>query len=195
MSNEALRSMPEDTKFFIYCDTPMAYSPGTGVCWKAQKSGYWKRIKPGCEQRVRKNYTSLGVGGKSFHLHRILAEIFLNGGRQLQEGQEVDHRESADGTHYQDRLGNLRLSTKSQNMHNKLSGRQALSGFRGVVRVNSNNWRAVIRRGGRNEYSEMFISPELAAAAYDEAAIAHFGEFALTNAKLGLLSHVNNATA
>lgn len=195
MNDVVLHSMPADTKFFTYCDTSIAYSPGTGVCWKAQKSGYWKRVKPGCEQRVRQNYTSLGVAGKSFLLHRLLAEVFLNGGKPLQEGREVDHRESADGTHYQDRLDNLRLCTKSQNRQNKLSGRQALSGFRGVVRANSTNWRAVIRRGGRNEYSEMFSSPELAAAAYDAAVIAHFGEFALTNAKLGLLSYANNAVA
>ena len=189
MNNEILLSMPEDTKFFTHSGTPLAYSPSTGICWKALSDGYWKRVKPGCEQRSKCRYTSLGLSGKNYTLHRLLAEVFLNGGQPLPAGIEVDHIKSADGTHWQDRLENLRLATKSQNLHSKSSGKIPVSGFRGVQYRGRDKWAATIRVSGVVTNIGIFKTPELAARAYDDAALEGFGEFAYTNAKLGLLNY------
>jgi len=64
--------------------------------------------------------------------------------------------------------------------------RRNRSGFKGVYRQRS-KWAARIRVDGRFIYIGLYSTPEKAAAAYDEAARLHYGEFARTNEMLGLL--------
>ena len=194
MNDNVLRNMPADTKFFIYQGATLAYSPETGMCWRVDKrTGNWNLITPGTSSR---GYTVLGIKGKLPRLHRILAEVFLNAGKPLGTHQHVDHKEQVDGTHSQDRLSNLRICSCSENQQNqKLSGDNT-SGYKGVCwHKRDCKWQAAIRIQGKQQQLGYFPTPEAAAQAYDAAAIRYFGEFSLTNAKLGLLSYVNNAPA
>lgn len=75
---------------------------------------------------------------------------------------------------------NLRVCGQSQNCANSGMRRNNRSGYKGVSRHGS-GWRAVINSGGRQRCLGHFPSPELAAAAYDAAAVRLFGPFALTN--------------
>ena len=185
-SDEVLRNMPADMKFFVYRTATLAYSPETGMCWRVNsRNGNWSLITPGTVN----GYTVLGIEGKLPRLHRIIAEVFLNAGKPLAPQQDVDHAEQVDGSHWQDRLSNLRICSHSENLQNqKLSSRNT-SGFKGVCwNKPAGKWRAMIQLHGKRQHLGLFTTPEAAAEAYDKAALRHYGDFALTNAKLGLFN-------
>ena len=100
----------------------------------------------------------------------------------------VDHE---NGNALDNRRKNLRLCDPIKNSRNK-SRVNAASGFKGVhVDIRSDRkcvrWLAVIRVNDKLIHLGRHRTPEEAAAAYDRAAIGHFGEFAKTNKMLGLL--------
>ena len=182
-NDNVLRNMPAGMKFFVYQEVPLAYSPETGMCWRANsRNGNWKLLTPG---NWRGKYTLLRIGANLLRLHRIIAEVFLNAGKPLGD-QQVDHREHADGSHYQDRLENLRVCSNSENSRNCRLSSHNTSGFKGICwHKREGKWQANIRLQGRLQHLGYFTTPEAAAEAYDAAAIRHFGEFALTNEELG----------
>ena len=187
MTDAVLRSMPEDTKFFVYQGVKLAYSPETGMCWRVDgRDGNWKLVTPGT---AKGTYTHLGIGGRMWLLHRIVAEVFLNVGKPLTAQQDVDHIQQADGSHYQDRLINLRICSRSENNWNRKLSLNNTSGYKGVSwHKLMGKWRAKILLRGKSQHLGYFQTPEAAAKAYDAAAIYHFGEFALTNEQLGLFN-------
>ena len=82
---------------------------------------------------------------------------------------------------------NLRLCNNSQNQHNVGLSVKNTSGLKGIQITPRGRWLARIRVNGRLIYLGTYDAPELAAAAYDSAAMRYFGEFALTNAMMGTL--------
>lgn len=191
MQNDAvLRSMPADMKFFIYQEVPLAYSPETGMCWRVDKrTGNWNLVTPGT---LKGKYTQLGIGYRVVQLHKIIAEVFLNAGKPLDDQQEVDHREHADGSHRQDRLENLRICSRSENNRNHRLSSRNTSGYKGVSwKTQAGKWVAQIQLHDKTRYLGLFTTPEAAAQAYDTAALQHYRDFALTNGKLGLLTRVD----
>ena len=186
-NDEVLCSMPADMKFFIYQEVPLAYSPETGMCWRVNsRHGNWKLVNSGTSG----GYTVLLIGANTLRLHRIVAEIFLNAGKPLTAQQEVDHKEQVDGSHWQDRLNNLRICSHSENMRNQKLKCNNSSGYKGVSwHKLLGKWQARIWLLGKRQHLGFFHTPEDAARAYDDAALESFGEFAYTNVKLGLLNY------
>lgn len=92
--------------------------------------------------------------------------------------------------HYES--SNLRIATRSQQQMNKRKpkthhGRPCSSQFKGVMRDKQRKkWHAKIRKNGKTYFLGYFIDETEAALAYDQKAIELFGEFACTNAMLGL---------
>jgi hypothetical protein len=84
------------------------------------------------------------------------------------------------------RRDNLRYCTHQQNARNMRLNIRNTSGFKGVKRSGS-NWQSSIKVDGITLHLGSFLRLEDAAAAYDEAALKHFGEFALTNEMLRTL--------
>ena len=192
MTDEVLCNTPSDTKFFVYREVPLAYSPETGMCWRVDgRDGNWNLVTPGT---LSGGYTQLSVGSRMGQLHRIIAEVFLNAGKPLTPQQQVDHKEQVDGSHWQDRLSNLRICSRSENTWNQQLSSRNTSGYKGVSwNKLAGKWLGRIQIAGRIKHLGYFHTPEAAAEAYDKAAIQHFGEFSLTNRKLGNFNRVNNA--
>ncbi len=113
-------------------------------------------------------------------LHRLVVSA--------EDDQIVDH---IDGDKLNCCRDNLRIATKSTNAANIRKVR-ASAGFKGVrVSVLTQHLRkpyqSAIVIGGKTIYLGTFETAEMAAIAYDDAAVTAFGEYAATNKKLGLL--------
>jgi hypothetical protein len=89
---------------------------------------------------------------------------------------DIDH---VNCTRSDNRWGNLREATRSQNNGNMPRPVHNRSGVKGVFWDKSRNrWQAQIKIRGRSTSLGRFDSKESAAAAYEAAARQHFGEFA-----------------
>ena len=100
------------------------------------------------------------------------------------DGFLVDH---IDGNTLNNCRSNLRLASELQNLRNRKLGSKNTSGFKGVwLHRKSNQWVARIGVNYKYLFLGMFDDKKEAARAYDMAAEKHFGEFAKTNAMMGL---------
>lgn len=103
--------------------------------------------------------------------------------------QQVDHK---DGNPLNNQRDNLRLCAPIGNAANARKRADNSSGFKGVSwNKTVKRWYVKVGRSGRHLKIKAFIKtfddPISAAKAYDEAALARYGEFAKTNKMLGLL--------
>lgn len=88
----------------------------------------------------------------------------------------VDHR---DGNSLNNRPGNLREATQSQNLCNSKKSSANKSGHKGVYfRSRDKRWHAQIGKEGKHTLLGRFTNKEAAAEAYRRAAIELHGEFA-----------------
>lgn len=111
-------------------------------------------------------------GGKytTIQMHRVI----LGAG----PGGVVDHK---DGNGLNNTRENIRICTKQQNNRKRFLRKDSSTGFKGVTR-HWNKWRAKILVNSKQRHIGLFDTPELAAAAYDVAAIEEFGrEWAILN--------------
>jgi hypothetical protein len=100
-------------------------------------------------------------------------------------GKRVDHinHDTLDN-----RKSNLRICSPSQNLWNSKIPLSNKSGYKGVSKCSATGrWRVDIRKSGKGINIGRFVDIRKAAMAYDREATRMFGEFALTNRKLGLL--------
>jgi hypothetical protein len=140
-------------------------------------------ISPEDYPLVKEHAWCAGGGGKG--RRTLYAKTRISDSKQIRMHQlilgvsNVDHRDN-DGLN--NRRGNLRISTQSQNVANAAARKTNKSGFKGVSWHSSNNlWRAVIMVHGKQKYLGQYADKVEAAKAYDEAALKFFGEFANTN--------------
>lgn len=111
------------------------------------------------------------------YLHRVIMSRIL--GRSLVKGEDVDH---IDGNSLNNRRANLRVATRSQNMANSELQPNNTSGFKGVYWNDvTRRWTAHIMVNRQRHFLGYYDLPEDAAIAYNHAAKAEFGEFAVFN--------------
>lgn len=90
----------------------------------------------------------------------------------------VDHE---DRDAMNDKIDNLRSSTRRQNNANKTSAKGSTSKYLGVNLHLNKYWKAEIRLNGKSKHIGLFKTQELAALAYNKFAVRHHGEFANLN--------------
>jgi hypothetical protein len=111
---------------------------------------------------------------KQDRVHRLIATRLYGA---IAKDKVVDHR---DGDTRNNCRNNLRLVTRQQNATNA-AARGGISKFRGVYLRKSGRWSAQIASRGTREHLGTFDKEELAAAAYNNAAVRIHGEFARLN--------------
>lgn len=102
---------------------------------------------------------------------------------------DIDHRHHYDKSDLlvDNRRANLRVGTRMQNMQNADIRRDNQSGFKGVTwDASRGKWAASLMINYKRKALGRYSDKIEAAKAYDRAALEHFGEFAKTNAHLGL---------
>ena len=105
------------------------------------------------------------------------------------KGTLVDH---IDRNSLNNRRGNLRLCTPSQNILNT-RGKKGTSKYKGVWwNTKKNKWLAMITSKGRHFHLGFFDEEIEAAKAYDRKAVELFGEFAYLNFPEIATEHTEN---
>jgi hypothetical protein len=148
------------------------YDPQTGAFrWRNPQSN---RVRKGAiaGKIGNRGYLRLGIDGGRYQAHR-LAWLWHYG--QWPHG-DVDH---INGQRDDNRIANLRIATRSQNLWNSRRQSRNTSGFKGVsFDKNRRQWQAHICVTGHVIHLGRFSSPEAAHDAYISAATRYFGEFA-----------------
>lgn len=146
------------------------------------ETGAFERKVPthGNHKGPPKSYPSVLINGSSHSIHRL---IWLMVYGELPQAMFIDH---IDGDRTNNRLSNLRLSTRAQNVLNRAISKNNTTGFKGV-RPSCGRFRADIQVNGKRRYLGHFDTAREAALVYDQNAAILHGEFARTNAVMGLL--------
>lgn len=128
-------------------------------------------VKPVTRSRVL--YAMRTAYHKTILMHRIVLERVLD--RPLVKGEFVDH---INGDGLDNRRKNLRLATTQQNRGNATSHSNA-TGYKGVSwHKQGKKYQAKIKVNNKTIYLGLHKTAEEAHAAYCEAAVKYFGEFA-----------------
>lgn len=91
-------------------------------------------------------------------------------------GKQVDH---INGNRLDNRKCNLRICSISENLKNQKRRNDNTSNYKGVYwNKEMNKWRALISVNNKRKHLGYYVTPELAYAAYCEAAKKYHGEFA-----------------
>lgn len=156
------------------------YNPDTGeMTWKripeaTKFDRMWNTRFAGTSvgNRLRCGHLQCRVSGKNLLVHRIAWAMTYGDWPSA----DIDH---ANGDGGDNRLSNLRLATRRQNVANSKIRSNNTSGHRGVVR-HRDKWQASIGKTERRHLGT-FKTPEDAAKAYDLAAAETYGRFARLN--------------
>jgi hypothetical protein len=151
------------TGWLIWLVRPISDFPNERLAksWNARFAG--KRA--GTIARDGRRYVT--IDARHYRTSRVIWEIMTGNAPE----HAIDH-ENTDPS--DDRWGNLRLATQTQNMGNQKRHSDGASGFKGVTKHPNGRYKARIRA----RHLGYFDTPEEAHAAYCVAACETFGEFA-----------------
>jgi hypothetical protein len=145
------------------------YSPETGhFYWRQSQNAVHSGQIAGCMHHS--GYRVINIKQRQYQAHR-LAWLYVHG---FWPPEQIDHINRVKDDN---RIANLRLATRSQNMMNRNLRNKA--GYRGVHRNSkSTGYNAYIKRNGRSTYLGYFETAEQAYEARLKAERKLFGEFA-----------------
>lgn len=160
-----------------YVRSRFSYDPALGVfrwLWSKDKLPKWNGKHAGkvAGSIDKTGHVFRSIDGQHYMAHRI-AWLVVYG---LEPDGFIDHK---DGNPANNAISNLRIATTTQNSANASIRADNTSGARGVCFDKQRGlWKAAISNNGRRWCLGHFKSPLDAAAAYERAAIAVWGDFA-----------------
>jgi HNH endonuclease/AP2 domain len=153
----------------------LSYNPDTGLFTRLiTRPGTAGKARAGSVAGTTQSagYIQICIDGEKYLAHR-LAFLYMRG--SFPRGN-VDHANHAPNDN---RFGNLRSGSQSQNCANSRLPCTSTTGKKGVYyRPDYGNWLAMICKDGKKIYLGLFDSAEAAQQAYLKAARRLFGEFA-----------------
>lgn len=148
----------------------LRYDPETGeFWWKVRGFGRQMGRPAGCISKST-GHRYITIDGV-IYLGSRLAWLYMTGEWPK---NEVDHEDLCPGNN---RWGNLREATRSQNKGNSGLSKANTSGLKGV-RFEQGAWRARIKFQGKSYCAGRYPTPEAAKKAHDALARNLFGDFA-----------------
>lgn len=150
----------------------LRYDPDTGIFFWLKSAG---RLPAGsyAGSPTADGYLQITVGGKNFKAHR-LAWLYIYGSFPSGNLDHINRRKM------DNRIDNLRLATRAQNMRNVARSATKKSGLpKGVTWAakGRKHFRATVYVAGRAIYVGVFDSEQDAHKAYCDEAKKHFGEY------------------
>jgi hypothetical protein len=140
----------------------LLYAAGARRIWLSKHNG--------------KAYASTRIGNKGVFVHRVLMRAL---GRRVGK-KDIDHK---NGNSLDNRVFNLRIATRAQNLANQPRPRNNTSGFKGACLVKSTGrWLAYVGTRERRIYLGCHDTAREAGMAYNRAAKKMYGKFAKLNA-------------
>lgn len=149
------------------------YHPDGYLMWKSARRRVRVGSRAGCRNKLGRWVVM--IDAKLYLAYRL---IFLYHHGYMPHTVDHVNRDCSD-----DRIGNLREATSSENHRNaRKRNTQTSSGFKGVCwSAPRQKWRATIYLNGKQTHLGYFNTEERAAAAYDTRSMAEYGEFAAPN--------------
>lgn len=147
----------------------LAYDPETGIFTHLRRRVGIGKV---AGSPNGKGYINIAIDGVLYPAHR-LAWMYVTGAMPL---GHLDHK---DLDRANNRFGNLRECSRSQNGANAPLSKANRSGFKGVCWFEqTGKWRAVIKYNRKQVHLGYYNCPVAAHIAYQIAADRHHGEFA-----------------
>lgn len=166
------KKIPEEISDYL------RYDPETGKLYWKKRTGTKTTVGKEAGNVSPKGYIRVRFKGTSYQAHRIIWMIVY---KEVPD-TDIDH---ADLDKSNNRLSNLRLASRGQNMSNVLVHANNTSGYKGVSRCSrQKNWTAYITADGKRTYLGKYPTPEDAHAAYAHAAKQFHGEYARSDRRV-----------
>ncbi len=126
-----------------------------------------------CGIKDAHGYLNISIDGKKYKAHRL---VFLYVFGEIPgNGVDIDH---VNRVRDDNRLINLRLASRSENMLNSSKKANNSSGIKGITwSKNANKWRAKAQLNGKHIHIGYFSTKELAQQAYKTYCIENHKEF------------------
>lgn len=136
--------------------------------WNSRCAGQYAGVK---NPRL---YSGITIDGKSYQCHQV---IWLYHYGEW-PSSEIDHINLCK---QDNRIENLRVVNRSQNMHNITAQKDNMSGYKGVSwHKRAKKWQVHLQVNFKKLYCGLFECPELAHLVYSEHAASLCGEYVRT---------------